>query len=213
MSAARRLVSQAEFARLRGVSRKTVTLWKKQERLLLTSDGLVDVAASEELLAQRPETYRGGTVKGALSAAAPATDEEPPILDRNPEEIALSLSWTLVEAQRVKEKYLALLRKQEFEVEQGRLVEIEAVGREVEREYTIVRERLLTIPGKIAASLVGCDRAAIELRLRDEIAEALAELHEPGKSGDGGGAKTPPAPRRGEKRAAAAAAAQSRRVG
>ena len=34
-------------------------------------------------------------------------------------------SWTLVEAQRVKEIYLALLRKQEFQVERRELVEIE----------------------------------------------------------------------------------------
>jgi hypothetical protein len=82
---ARRVVSQAEFARLRGVSRKTVTLWKRQERLLLTSDGMVDVAASDELLAQRAATYRGGTVKAKPAETEPAAAEEAlPILDRAP---------------------------------------------------------------------------------------------------------------------------------
>ena len=57
------IVSQAEFARLRGVSRATVTHWKRAGRLLLTDDGKVNVAASEELLSQRPETYRGGRIK------------------------------------------------------------------------------------------------------------------------------------------------------
>jgi len=79
----------------------------------------------------------------------------------------------------VKEVYLALLRKQEFEVKQGELVEIEAVAYEVEREYSIVRERLLSIPGKVSASLVGRARAVIETKLRDEIAEALTELQDP----------------------------------
>jgi hypothetical protein len=177
------LVSQAEFARLRGVSRATVTYWKRAGRLLLNSDGKVDVAASNELLAQRPPTYRGGKIK-APPAEGPAADEPLPILDRTLEEIESSSSWTLAEAQRVKEIYLALLRKQEFEVERGELVEIEAVGREVERAYSIVRERLLSIPGKVSASLVGCDRAVIELKLRDEITEALTELQEPGKADD-----------------------------
>jgi hypothetical protein len=150
------IVSQSEFARLRGVSRQTVTaVWKKQGRLVLTADGKVDVKATEKPLALRPETYRGGTVKAKPGKAGkkPArtaeespvsADEAVPILDRSPAEIAESSNWTLVEAQRVKEIYLALLRKQEFEVERGELVEIEAVAHEVEREYSIVRERLLT---------------------------------------------------------------------
>jgi hypothetical protein len=138
----------------------------------------------------RPETYRGGKIK-AKPASVPdhldiveSDDEAVPILDRTLEEIESSSSWTLAEAQRVKEIYLALLRKQEFEVERGELVEIEAVAHEVEREYSIVRERLLSIPGKVSASLVGCDRAVIELKLLDEITEALTELQEPGKADD-----------------------------
>jgi len=102
------------------------------------------------------------------------------------------------EAQRVKEVYLALLRKQEFEIEQGELVTIEEVGREVEREYSMVRERLLTIPGKVSALLARCDRAVIESKLLDEITEALAELHEPAKS-DGGQREGAPAPRSRQK--------------
>jgi phage terminase Nu1 subunit (DNA packaging protein) len=167
------IVSQAEFARLRGVSRATVTHWKNAGRLLLNTEGKVDVDASEKLLALRPAVYRGGRAK-------PAPGEKlPPILDQSPEEIADSTKWTLIEAQRVKEIYLASLRKQEFETEEEKLVEIEAVAYEVEREYSIVRERLLSIPGKVSASLAGCDRAVIEAKLRDEIAEALAELSAP----------------------------------
>jgi hypothetical protein len=126
---------------------------------LLTSDGKVDVAGSEKLLALRPGIYRGGKIKAAPGEKQATGKDVPPILDRSPEEIADSTKWTLIEAQRVKEVYLALLRKQEFEIEQGELVEIEAVGREVEREYSMFRERLLTIPGKVSASLAGCDRA------------------------------------------------------
>ena len=189
------IVSQAEFARLRGVSRATVTHWKNAGRLLLNTEGKVDVDASEKLLALRPAVYRGGKSKAAPGEKQAAMGKDvPPILDRTPEEIAESSNWTPVEAQRVKEIYLALLRKQEFEVEEGLLVEIEAVAQEVEREYSIVRERLLSIPGKVSASLAGCDRAVIESKLLDEITEALAELHEPGKS-DGGQREGAPAPR------------------
>jgi hypothetical protein len=183
-----------------------------------TANGKVDVAATEKLLALRPETYRGGTAKAKPTEkdAEPIEEEAVPILDRTPEEIADSSNWTLVEAQRVKEVYLAKLRKQEFEVEEGLLVEIEAVAHEVGREYSIVRERLLSIPGKLSASLVGCDRAVIEARLLDEITEALTELHEPAKSAEKPGDRKPKAaraPRRRKKGTRAPAAAKSNRVG
>jgi phage terminase Nu1 subunit (DNA packaging protein) len=59
------------------------------------------------------------------------------------------------------------------------LVHVDDVGHEVEREYAVVRERLLTIPGKLAASLVDADRPTIEAKLLEEISEALDELHDP----------------------------------
>ena len=62
----------------------------------------------------------------------------------------------------------------------------------------MVRERLLTISGKVSASLAGCDRAVIVSKLLDEITEALAELHEPAKS-DGGQREGAPAPRSRQK--------------
>jgi phage terminase Nu1 subunit (DNA packaging protein) len=63
--------------------------------------------------------------------------------------------------------------------ETGKLVSIEAVGLEVERQYGMVRERLLGIPGKVADSLANRSRAEIEQRLEAEVAEALNELHVP----------------------------------
>jgi hypothetical protein len=171
-------VSQAEFARLRGVSRKTVTVWKSQGRLAFTAEGLIDVAASDALLAQRPPVYRGGKKKprkGERAASVPAADL-PPVMDRPLEEIAAIAGWSLADAQRIKENYLALLRKQEYEIEQGKLVEIDAVVAEVTGQFAIVRERLLTIPGKVAPVLAGADseRAVV----RAELYEAMAELSE-----------------------------------
>ncbi|MGD9766864.1 MAG: hypothetical protein AB7U62_04400 [Pseudolabrys sp.] len=61
----------------------------------------------------------------------------------------------------------------------GDVVSVEEVGKQVERVFTVVRERLLAIPGKIADALVGGERVDIETRLTDEISEALDELHDP----------------------------------
>lgn len=218
-------VTQAEFARLRGVSRKTVTEWKAKGLLSMTPAGLVRVEESEWLLADRPQNYRGGsTNRGARAEVSPAKPtaarpapveqvtgdaqavEAAEILTQSPAQIAEALGWTTAEAQRVKEIYLALLRRQEYEVEQGRLVQIEAIAILVEREYSVVRERLLAIPGKLAAKLVGLDRAEIDAALFAEVSEALNELHDPADRPDGlGGIVAAPVSIPGRAQAAASA--------
>ena len=210
-------VQQAEYARHRGVSRKTVTGWKQKGRIVLTDAGLVDVVASDARLDERPETYRGGVTKGADATVTgnsrpAATAGNADLLTKSPAEIAEALDWSTAEAQRVKEVYLALIRKQEYEVGHGKLVEIEAVAILVEREYSVVRERLLAIPGKLAAKLVGLDRAEIDAALFAEVSEALNELHDPGDRTDGLGGIVP-ALVPGAERPEAAAAAQPDRMG
>ncbi len=61
-------------------------------------------------------------------------------------------------------------------IARGEYVEIEAVAVEVEAQYSIVRERLLSIPGKISAGLVSRSQGEIFAALEGEIHQALAEL-------------------------------------
>lgn len=63
-----RFLSQAAFARRRGVSRNAVTDWKQAGYLVMTADGKVDVEASEWSLDQRPANYRGGTTHRPVRA-------------------------------------------------------------------------------------------------------------------------------------------------
>ena len=64
-----RFLSQAAFARRRGVSRNAVTDWKWAGHLVMTADGKVDVEASEWNLDQRPANYRGGTTHRPVRTA------------------------------------------------------------------------------------------------------------------------------------------------
>ncbi len=216
-------VSQAEYGRHRGVSRKTVTGWKQKGLLILDGHGRVDIAMTDAALDERPPTYRGGVTsarKGNSSASRRGKVPEEPAGGRRqvpaqrdpvPEDLAddefdgapvdlsefgieIAGGWSLAEASRVKEIYLALKRRQDFLLGEKLLAPIEDIAQQVEAEYAIVRERLLGIPGKLGASLVGLDQAAIEIALEEEISEALRELHEPGvdrSAGDGGEARRP----------------------
>jgi phage terminase Nu1 subunit (DNA packaging protein) len=61
----------------------------------------------------------------------------------------------------------------------GDLVSIESVVFQVGCEYGVVRERFLSIPGKVADECSGKTREEIEEIIRAEISEALEELHDP----------------------------------
>jgi hypothetical protein len=61
----------------------------------------------------------------------------------------------------------------------GQFVSIEDAGQAIEGEYALVREKLRSLSGTTAASLVGCDRAAIGQILDAKVAEILRELSSP----------------------------------
>ena len=196
-------LSQADFARHRGVSRNAVTVWKRKGLLVLNGAGLVDVNETEWKLDERPPIYRGGVAHRPIRKAdcnnfddrkdKPKPVSAPPVKssarpgDGAPDPAEFNFddpNLPMAEAVRRKENFLGLTRKHEFEVAKGEWVRIEDVGRAVEREYAVVRERLLAMPGKLASKLEGLDRTAIELVLIDEVTEALNELHAP-DAGDG----------------------------
>jgi len=197
----RLFLTQSKFADRRGVSRKAVTDWKNKGLLVIAEDGRVDVDASEWNLDQRPAKYRGGVahrpsrvlpadkVTGnkplppKAERPAPAPDGAEPLAG---DDADTSPNLSMAEAVRRKENFIGLKHRLEYETAQKEWVRVEDVGALVEGEYATVRERLLVIPGKIAASLVGLDRAAIDDIIRREVTEALNELHGPDISGAGG---------------------------
>jgi hypothetical protein len=200
--ATERFVSQAAFARRRSVSRKAVTGWKQKGLLVLREDGMVDVGASEWNLDQRPANYRGGVTHRPVRAA-PGNSEPAQRAKMPPRDIPAGdglpdggdsgdidpENLTHAEAVRRKENMLGLLRKHELEVSRREWVRVEDVAKLVEHDYATIRERLLTIPGKLAPELDSANQATIETAIRREIVEALNELHDPaglaGRAGSG----------------------------
>ena len=203
-----KILSQKEFADRMGVQKGTVSKWKAKGLLVLDADGKVLVEETEWKLDQQPAVYRGGTthrpIRGpdANNTKAPAATPKPAPLKASPtppprpapsddapdpaDFDSANPNLPMAEAVRRKENFLGLLRKHELEVERREWVRVEDVGKQVEREYAVVRERLLAIPGKLAAKLVGLTRDEINLVLFNEISEALSELHGPASDGDGG---------------------------
>jgi phage terminase Nu1 subunit (DNA packaging protein) len=66
------MVFQGEFARMRGVSAKQVSDWKRAGYLVFDTDGGVDIAASNALLDQREKNPGGAREPSTASAGTPS---------------------------------------------------------------------------------------------------------------------------------------------
>jgi len=171
------IVSQAEYARLRGVNKKTVTQWKRDGKLVL-GDGGVDVEASDAYLKKYRAAGLKGNDQGNGGNALPAALELETL-----EQTAFRILATqgadmsLEEAKRVKENYLALLNQLEYDQKSGAVVLVADVAAAVGLEYSKVRTRLLAIPAEQAPRIHRLKTVTeVQDVLQELITEALEEM-------------------------------------
>ena len=174
--------TQAAFAKRKGVSPKTVSIWKQAGHLSMTPDGLVKVEESEWLLAERPATRRGGKAKGS-TPSAPATKPTPSDDGGSVEEAAerfIQQTGGLhshAEAARIKENFLAALRQLEYDRESGKVVEIATVAAAVVTEYAKVRNKVLGLGSRLAHRLAAMKLPEeIKALVDAEVSTILEEL-------------------------------------
>jgi hypothetical protein len=81
----------------------------------------------------------------------------------------------------MRETYLARMAQLEFETRRRELISLPDAVKIVEGRYAVVRERLLSMIGKISDGLAGRQRTRqeVETIIRDEVFEALEELSNP----------------------------------
>lgn len=204
------LVNQAEFARLMDVSRKTVTTWKAAN-LLVLAGGLVDVEASKKVLqkyrrdgvpsvtsdtAKSRKKSPPGNSAGNAKKRAPGNTAQPPKTPRKrPPPEPDSLEWeaerelelrganlSLVEAKRVKENYLALLRELEYQERTGSLVDLDLVKRVLFEEHRAQRDAWLNWParvGPLIAALFDLEADKVVGALNEHVHKHIIQLGEP----------------------------------
>lgn len=190
-------VTQAEFARLHGVSRKTVTTWKSRNLLVFEGEG-VDVEASNARIKNLRKgalpvtsvvTQEGNGVTHGAEAdevTIKARDDETPA--QAAERIALSVApHGFEEARRIKENYLAFLNQLEYDKQSGAVVAVADVSSTVGASYARVRTKLLAIPAEQAPRLHRLKTIPeVQDALHGMITAALEELTR-GSPGAAGG--------------------------
>ncbi|EMG5771540.1 TPA: RNA polymerase subunit sigma-70 [Yersinia enterocolitica] len=184
-------MNQSDFAKLHSVSRKTVTAWKARGWLVLAGDD-IDVEASNANIERfrktvtRPEKKAAGNTQGNSRkgnssgnkssgdpAESPARIVEKMIAEKGVE-------MTIDEARAMKENFLALLTRLEYEIKSGQVLPykdmIEAVG----GEYSRMRTRLIAIAPehgprlRVLASTT--NDAEFVAALQEVVYEAMEEL-------------------------------------
>ncbi|MCJ2009794.1 hypothetical protein [Methylobacterium sp. J-092] len=198
-----KFLSQADFARRRGVSRKSVTGWKQKGILVLNEAGLIDVEATEWALDQRPASYRGGVTHRPVRAvpgnrpppepkapAKPKPDTWQTLGEAMPRPGAVPIdgegeqgddealdptNLPLPEAIRRKENFLGLQRKQEVEKNDRKLVDREAAEKLFFDTARDFRDAWLSWPARIA--VVMADELKVDPRALTTILNAHVKQH------------------------------------
>lgn len=141
--------SQAQFAQQYGYSRAAVTQFKQANRLVFKSDGVLDFAASKQKIhdtsdpARKASTDRHKMEREKRGMVEPEKQE------------SHDTGNAFHNAKTVKEKYLALQAKLDYEVSSGQLIEKSVVEKILFERARQFRDGVTATSKRIAPFVVG----------------------------------------------------------
>jgi hypothetical protein len=171
------MMTQAEYARHRGISRQAVSKAIRSGRIVLTQDGMIDPAAADASWRRntdpsKPSNSVAGNPRGAVPRARRSVTQAHSVATSG-----LSPGPDYHVSRAVRETYLAKLVRLEFEVKTGKLIDAEESRHAAFQDNRRVRDLLLAIPDRTAAQLAACpDPAECHRLLAAEIRRACEEL-------------------------------------
>ncbi len=162
--------SKADFARKYGYSRAAVTQFDKSGKLIYTDDGSVDFESSKNRIEMLSNPI--GDVARMRHAQARESDEDSMIY-------SIEEHRSYNKARAVKEKFLAMTAKLEYESAAGNVVVRNDVHKAAFEAARKLRDTLHSVCRQVAPNIVNVDDPAkIEERLLDEVNKALQEFVE-----------------------------------
>jgi len=169
-------LSQAEYARHRGVSRQAVLKAVQAGRIHLDSEGRIDRQQADVAWMANTDPIRGGPRSAGLIHGLTVVREEPSAGTRNPAVVHPMLP-SLATSRAVREAYMAKLARLDYEKRTGKLVDADRVRQAIFEVNRSTRDRLFVIPDRLAAILASIDDAAeVHRVLAEEVRVACEEL-------------------------------------
>ena len=168
------LISQAEYARRRGVAKSAVAKAVSEKRITLIN-GKVDPAVADIQWAQntraRADSGRTGAQTGASQGQTTLTEENASE-GREPPATAEGDDYQSLRVRR--ERAAVEAAERENAKEAGRLVEREPVERATFDAFRALRDAVMSIPPRAAAKVLGMSEAReIERVFREELRAAF----------------------------------------
>lgn len=207
-------VSVAAYARHRGVSRQAVYKALDGKRITRGADGKIDVDQADlewdrntagtpnheaaapappkrsrkRKRAAKPRPTRKGPRKKARPAGPDPDEGEPGDDSRSDDARGEDDDGPLPDlrtARAVKEHYLSLIRKLEFRLKAGQVVETAAAANEQFRAARLVRDRVIAVADRLADELAAeTDASTVHRLLLDELRRALESAAEAVQAGE-----------------------------
>jgi hypothetical protein len=157
-----RLMTKAEYAKHRGVSRPYISKLAKNG-ILVMRGGKIDVAATDTVLDDRPvDDVNVAPASGTAAAARPFTEP------------SSQSGASFGQARTIEMVFRAKLRRLEFETKQGKLIEAEVYRKAAADAFRNFRDGMLGIPDRLATVIAAeSDPKKVHLTLKSEIARQL----------------------------------------
>jgi hypothetical protein len=173
-------LTRKEYGELKGWSRQHISKLVQNERLAVNVAGLIDVDASDQLLAMTSDPSKAGVAarhqQQRIQRDAPGAGDEI-------EADQLGLAPDFQKARAMREHYLALQEQANFHTQQGALVERKAVENAAYNAGRLVRDQLLGLPPRLAPEMAGMtDPWQIERLLTAAIRQALEDAERVSKA-------------------------------
>ncbi len=186
MGKKRELISQAEYARRRGVKPPTINNYVKTGVIKLykapkSKKKLVDPAQADAAIAEYNDPSRDSKIKKAIPGPAAKDPEDNPLpvdiknLEYLLENIDKLLS--IPEARKYRENVKLQLDAIELREKKKELIDAKEYEAFIEKVFVALRSRLLALPTKIAPRLEQCTTLSERKRILDDsVYECLTEL-------------------------------------
>lgn len=158
------LMTMAEYSRHRKVNRSHITRLA-QRGILVMRGKLVDVAASDAVLDDRPVDVE------------PPQAASPPQFRPAADSLGGQTGASFAQARTIEMVFRAKLRKLEYEVRQGKVVEAEVVRKSMANAGRALRDGILALPDRLATVLAAeGDPKNIHVTLKTELSRELEAL-------------------------------------
>ncbi|MBI0554540.1 hypothetical protein F6Q06_08560 [Pectobacterium parmentieri] len=143
-------MNQSQYAQHSGVDRKTIGRWIKAERFIVMDGDLIDVEASDAALKKNRDGKdpRTSNAKKNKGSSRNNNDE----IESTASKIILTEGANLSreEAARVRENYMALLAKLQYEKDSGQTIELAAAEEVLFNAFRQQRDAWLNWPSRVA---------------------------------------------------------------